>query len=153
MINESLKFKGEVSFELKDKDGNITYSETQNTIMNVGLAFIATLLTNGSGTLMTHMAVGTSNTNSGDKTQTILSSEAVRVALTETTNVTTTVTGDAVQYKATFDPGEGTGALVEAGLFNNPTPGAGTMLARTTYSVINKGVDDSLTITWKITIA
>ena len=53
-------------------------------------------------------------------------------------------------YIATFPPGTGTGALVEAGLFN--AAAAGTLLCRTIYSVINKAAGDSLTVTWTITI-
>jgi hypothetical protein len=73
------------------------------------------------------------------------------VALTSTTQVTTTVTGDAIQYVATFPAGSGTAALTEAGIFNAAS--VGTMMARTVFAVINKGALDTLTITWKITIA
>ena len=71
-------------------------------------------------------------------------------------NVTTTVTNDAVQYVATFAANVATGPLNEAGIFNATT--AGTMLCRTVFGggssgVINKGANDTLTITWKITVS
>ena len=71
-------------------------------------------------------------------------------------SVTTTVTNDAVEYKATFAANVATGALNEAGIFNATT--AGTMMCRTVFGgssagVINKGANDTLTITWRVTVA
>jgi hypothetical protein len=56
-----------------------------------------------------------------------------------------------VTYVATFSAGTGTGAVVEAGIFNAAS--AGTMLCRTVFAVVNKGVDDAMTITWQITVS
>ena len=47
--------------------------------------------------------------------------------------------------------GPGTGAITEAGLFDAAS--GGDMLARTVFSVVNKGASDSITITWTITIS
>jgi len=98
---------------------------------------------------MSHMAVGSGSTAAaaGDTSLT----ELGRVSLTSTTIVTTSVTNDAVQYVATFAAGTGTGAITEAGIFNAGS--AGTMLCRTVFAVINKGSLDTLTITWKVTVA
>ena len=74
-----------------------------------------------------------------------------RVALDSTTIVTTSVTNDSIQYVATFPAGTATAGLQEAGIFNASS--AGTMLCRTVFAVINKGALDTLTITWKITVA
>lgn len=60
---------------------------------------------------------------------------------------------DAIQWVTTFNPGVGTGAIIEAGIFNIATFNTGTMFARTFFPVINKGANDTLTITWKITVA
>jgi hypothetical protein len=62
-----------------------------------------------------------------------------------------TVAGAVVTYVATFGPGVGTGAIVEAGIFNAAS--SGTMLCRTVFSVVNKGADDAMTITWQITVS
>jgi hypothetical protein len=56
-----------------------------------------------------------------------------------------------VTYIASFPAGTGTGAVVEAGVFNDPT--AGTMLCRTVFAVVNKGADDAMSITWAITVS
>ena len=56
-----------------------------------------------------------------------------------------------VIYSAGFGLGVGTGAITEAGIFNAAS--SGTMLCRTVFSVINKGILDSMVITWTITIS
>lgn len=102
------------------------------------------------------MAVGTGGTTAAT-TDTALTTElaGARVAFTTASTALTTTTNlaDAVQWVSTFNPGVGTGALIEAGIFNNATAGSGIMFARTSFPVINKGANDTLTITWKITVA
>ena len=56
-----------------------------------------------------------------------------------------------VIYITEWAPGEGTGAITEAGIFNATS--AGPLLCRTTFAVKNKGAGDSLTLTWTITIS
>ena len=63
----------------------------------------------------------------------------------------TTKAANSITYVATFSAGEGTGAITEAGLFNASS--AGDMLCRTVFPVINKGVNDSCTITWSVTVS
>ena len=150
MINESIKAKGIVSLVLRDEHGNIKEQQEQNLVVSAGLAYIASRMKDATASVMSHMAVGT-GTTAAAAGQTALVTESARVALTSTTIVTTNVTGDAVQYVATFNPGTGTAAIPEAGIFNAAS--AGTMLARVAFSVINKGALDTLTITWKVTVA
>lgn len=149
MIKENIKATGLVSFVLTDANGNIKEQQDHNLVVNSGLAHIAGRLM-GSPTAMSHIAVGT-NTTAVSATDTALGAESARVALDSTTNVTTNVTNDTVQYIATFAPGTGTAALTEAGIFNDAS--IGVMLARTVFPVINKGAGDTLTITWKVTVA
>jgi len=94
---------------------------------------------------MSHLAVGTGSTSpaAGD---TALGSELARQTLTSTT-----VSSNEVTYIATFAPGTGTGAITEAGLFNDSS--AGDMLCRTTFAVVNKAAADSMTITWVVTVS
>jgi hypothetical protein len=67
-----------------------------------------------------------------------------------------------ITYACTFLPGTGTGAIVEAGIFNDSSPShtesvsslvGGVMLCRTTFAVVNKGADDTMSITWTVTIS
>ncbi len=148
-MEENIKSVGTLCIELRGPDGELKESrEVRNLIVNSGLAYIASRLKDATAAAMTHMAVGTGNTAAA-AAQTALVTETARVALASTTIVTTNVTNDAIQYTATFPAGTGTGALVEAALLNAAS--GGTMLSRTVFSVINKGADDSLTVTWKIT--
>lgn len=150
MLTDKVKARGLVTFTLIDESGKIKEQQDHNLVVDPGLAYIASRMKDTSAAAMSHMAVGTSTTAEADA-QTALLAESARVALTSTTIVTTSVTNDSVQYVATFNPGTGTAALTEAGLFNDPT--TGTMLARTVFPVINKGALDTLTITWKVTVA
>ncbi len=144
-MNDQIKVTGKLDMVLLDKTGAVKETVSiPNLVVTVGKNFIASRMKDATATAMTHMAVGTNNTSpaAGDTT---LGTELARVTLTSTTVSTNTVA-----YAASFGAGTGTGALVEAGLLNAAS--AGTMLARTTYAVINKGASDSLTITWTITV-
>jgi len=145
MIQEQVKATGYVQFVLKDANGNIKQQENSNLIVNAGKNFLASALLNSPTSPFTHMAIGlgSSGPSAGDTT---LGSELVRQAF-----ATSNVTANVFTVSATYPAGTGTGALTEAGIFNNSV--GGTMLARVVYSVINKGAADSLTITWTVTIS
>lgn len=146
-MKETVGIKGELTLRLFDSNGNLKHEMTvPNLIMDVGKDYIASRIMQGTATVMSHMAVGTSNANSTDSTLTTLGTQAGRVALTSTT-----LADNVVEYEALFPAGTGTGALVEAGIFNDSS--AGTMLCRTTFSVVNKSASDTLTINWIITIS
>ena len=149
MLNEKLKAKGTLTLKLVDVDGNIISQDTHNLVVDTGLAHIISRMVGTAQAVMSHMAIGTGVTVEADG-DTTLQTEIARVALTSSTITTTAVANDSVQYEATFPAATGTGAITEAGLFNND-PG-GTMLSRTVFSVINKGAADSLVVTWKIQV-
>ena len=56
-----------------------------------------------------------------------------------------------ITFEETYAAGVGTGAITEAGIFNDPT--TGTMLARTVFATVNKGAADVMTISWDVTIS
>ena len=56
-----------------------------------------------------------------------------------------------IVYVSAFEAGDATGAITEAGIFNAST--SGTMLCRTVFSAVNKAADDTLTVTWTITLS
>jgi hypothetical protein len=145
MLVENLKVTGQVKVQLFDKDGKLKDTQDiKNLVVATGKTFIAGRMV-GTPTAMSHMAVGASSTAaaSGD---TALGSELGRVALTSSTSASNVVT-----YVATFPAGTGTGAVVEAGVLNASS--SGTLLCRTVFSVVNKGADDAMTITWQITVS
>lgn len=153
MIKESLQVLGALELVLRDSNGNIIKQmQVPNTVVNAGKAFIAQSMlktTTNSPVAMTHLAVGTSTTAVAVAQTALLGEIGTRASATPT-NVTVSVTNDAVQYVATFAAGNATGAITEAGILNAST--AGTLLCRTVFPVINKGINDSLTITWRVQI-
>jgi hypothetical protein len=149
MLSETLKPSGQLKIVLRDKDGNIKSEQNEkNLVVTAGLNYIAARMTDTSEpTDMSHMAVGT-GTTSAAAGQTALVTESARVALTGGEGAPSTNT---IVYTATFPAGTGTGALTEAAVLNASS--SGTMLCRTVFSAVNKGADDSVTITWTITIS
>lgn len=145
-IVEHIKATGTLRIVVQDENGNVKQDvQLNNLVVTTGLNFIASRMKDATATAMTHMAIGTSST-AASAGQTALVAETARVALTSTT-----VTTNSVAYVATFNAGTGTGALQEAGILNASS--VGTMLCRTVYSVVNKGANDSMTITWTVTVS
>lgn len=144
--NEQLKATGSLRVVITGKDGKVKEErQFQNLVVTVGKNFVASRMVGTSANVMSHMAIGSDNTPAaaGD---TALGSELGRVALAGASAATNVVT-----YTATFPAGTGTGAVVEAGIFN--AAAAGTMLCRTVFAVVNKGVDDAMSVTWTVTIS
>lgn len=146
MIQDNFKAIGTLEIVVTDQDGNIKESlQLKNIVTDLGKGWIAARMSaTATPAPMSHMAIGTGVTGAVSS-QTTLVTESARSALTSTT-----VTANSTTYVATFGAGAGTGAVTEAGIFNDPT--TGTMLNRTTFSAINKGASDTISITWVITI-
>jgi hypothetical protein len=144
MFNDSLKVNGDVAIKLYNKDGSLKDERNiKNLVVTVGKNFIASRFT-GTTTIMSHMAIG-SGAVAPALTNTTLGTELARVALTSSS-----VNGASVIYVASFPAGVGTGALTEAGVLNASS--AGTLLCRTVFAVVNKAVDDAMSITWQVTV-
>ena len=143
---DNLKTTGKLTITLLDENGNLKDSRNINNIVVLtGKTWIIDRMYNGTATVMSHMAVGTSANDLSDA-NTMLASEIGR------TTITSTKLSNTMTYNATFAPGTGTGILIEAGIFNSGTANAGTMLSRTVFSAINKLAADTLLVEWKITI-
>jgi hypothetical protein len=140
MIYDDLKLTGALTIALNDE----IVQETENLVVTAGKNWVADRM-NNANTVMTHMAVGT-GTTAAAAAQTALITESDRNALTSTT-----VTDNAVAYVATWAAGDATAALTEAAILDAAS--GGDMLARTVFSVVNKGAADSMTITWTITVS
>lgn len=145
MINDTITVIGDLEVLLHDMHGNLkTRREVKNLVVTTGKNLIASRLVNAADSVPSHMAIGDDNTAAAAG-QTALLNELGRAALGSTSRTNNTIT-----YSATFNDGVGTGAIVEAGIFNDPT--AGAMLNRTVFDVVNKDVTDVLTINWNVTI-
>lgn len=146
MINEDLKLRGDVAIVLKDKNGNVKDSrEIHNLVVSSGLEFICSRMAGVSADVMSHMALGSSTTAAAAGDTDLGSILGSREALDSTTASSNTIT-----YVSSFEAGEGTGAVTEAGIFNAAT--SGTMLCRTVFAVVNKAADDTMSVTWTITL-
>lgn len=144
--HETTTMSGRLNIVVKKADGSIKQEfETENLVVDTGLAYIADRMADAAEGAMSHMSIG-SGTAVEAAADTTLGTELDRVALSSTTQ-----TDNQVVYVASFGAGVGTGAVTEAGLFNANT--AGTMLCRTKFDVVNKAADDSMTITWTITLS
>ena len=147
MIIDNMKAKGRLNIVLKDENGNIKETrEVDNLVVSAGLDYIASRMKDATATAMSHMALGSGTTAAAAGDTDLESILGSREALDSTT-----VTDNTVQYISSFEAGDATGAVTEAGIFNAAT--AGTMLCRTVFSVVNKGANDTLSITWTITIS
>ena len=172
MINENLKLSGQLNIVLKDKDGNVKDTrEVKNLVVNAGLGYIASRMKDAATTAMSHMALGSGTTAAAATDTDLVSILGSREALDSTTQGTATCsdgqyttkatcTGagetwtdntNKLTYVASFEAGDATGAVTEAGIFNAST--AGDMLCRTVFSVVNKAADDTMSVTWTITLS
>ncbi len=141
MLQDDFKMTGRLSIAINDE----VVQEVKNLVVTSGKGFVASRMKDATAGAMSHMAVGTGS-SAAAASNAALGSEVDRNAL-----ASTTVSGANISYVATFAAGEGTGALTEAGLFNAGS--SGTMLCRTVFAVVNKGVADSMTITWTVTVS
>ena len=141
MINDGLKLKGKLAISLNGK----IIQEVDNLVVTAGKGYVASRMKDTAATAMSHMAIGSGSTAAA-ASDTALGNQLGRVALTSTT-----VSGAVVTYVASFPAGTGTGAVTEAAILNASS--GGTMLCRTVFSVVNKGAQDSMTVTWTVTVS
>jgi hypothetical protein len=149
MFNENLKLSGQLAIVLKDKDGNVKEERTEkNLVVTAGLTYIASRMKDASATAMTHMALGSGTTAENAAQTDLITLLGSREALDSTT-----ATANAIAYVSSFEAGDATGAVTEAGIFNAST--GGTMLCRVKFAsgVVNKAADDTMTVTWTITLS
>ena len=146
-INEDLKVTGELKIVVTDESGQVKEELTvPNLVVTTGRNYIASRMIGTTPGVMSHMGVGSGATAPALANSQLQTQLGSRVTLTNSS-----VSDNVVTYTATFGAGEGTGAVTEAGVFNAAT--SGVMLCRTTFDVVNKGANDTLAITWAITIS
>lgn len=151
-MNESLKLTGSVHVRLFGPDGQLKQEHTDhNLVVTVGKTYLAAWLAAATQAteFMTFVGLGTGVTGpvSGDTAlQTELSGGGYSRSdgtLSSASNVWTNT--------ATFNPGNGTGAITEAGLFSAST--SGSMFARQVFAVYNKAAGDTMVIVWSVTFS
>lgn len=147
MQKENFSVHGAVTLVLQRKGGACIASRHNNMVLNSGIDFLCNAFGAGSArpSAMSHIAVGTGTTavSAGD---TKLVSELLRKAASYSHSAGTTK----LTIQTTFNAGEATGAITEAGICNASS--GGIFFDRVTFPVINKGASDVLTVTFEITL-
>jgi len=145
-FNNEVKLTGMLTINRFDNTGALVETvQHENLVVTNGKNFIASRMAGTTSAVMSHMSVGI-GTTAANVADLGLQTEVAIVELSSTTATDNTVT-----YTATFPAGTGTGALTEAGIFNDAS--TGTMLCRTVFPTINKQAADSISITWVVTIS
>ncbi len=140
MLNDGLQITGAIEIKL---NGDIVRT-IPNLVVTSGKTWVAKRL-DGQDTKMGYIDLGTGSTSE------VASDTALETVISgaRKTNVAV-VSSNTVTYTTTWNAGEATAAITEAGLFDATT--GGEMLARKTFGVVNKGTNDTMTISWTITI-
>jgi len=142
-VNTKIGMRGHIHIVVRGADGAIKDERRINNLaVTAGREWVAQKLSSAPPTDMSHMACGTNGTAPA-LTDTTLGAESARVTI-----ASKVANAGINTYTATFPAGTGTGALQEIGIFN--AAAAGTMLARATFAVINKGAADTMTVEWGI---
>ena len=144
-----VKVEGHWFIKLYGPDGVLKQEqESKNVITTVGLDFLASFLNSAAAAAATftcrYIGIGT------DATSELVADTTLGVEAARQTGTASYVSNAIYQTTATFASGSGTGAIVEYGLFSSNTNG--TMFSRLTDSVINKGANDTLVVTTKVTL-
>ena len=181
LANEKSKIRGSVDVKLIGPDGRVKDTRyIPNLVVQNGKNFIATRMLGTSNTAnvsavattisltsaMSHMGVGTSTTSVAVADTSLLAEVLISGDITQyfRANISSaTANTGIVTYVATFTTNNpsrtitsNTTAITEAGIFNSASSTGtlvGTMLCRTTFNAVNKGNDDTLQITWTITVS
>lgn len=147
-MSEAIKLKGHLAAILKKANGETEKIEKDNIILNAGFDYICDAIGKASArpNVMGYIAVGTGTTTAAVG-QTALISELTRKAATYSHTTGTKL----MTFTTKFEAGQATGAITEAGLVNAAS--GGTFLDRLTFDVINKGINDDLTMTFQFTLS
>lgn len=152
-MESTLQVKGEFVLDVFDKDGNLKQRvEQHNRVVDTGLEQIASLIAGPDNdtnyiSIPTHCAIGSESrgvVSADDK----LVNEVYRNVFDKVTR-----TGNNIQYKTTFLPSQPDSdncRIEEVGLFNAASKGC--MLNRCVFQPIYKARDDTLIVTYTITI-
>ena len=145
-FHDKVGIKGEMHLELFDENGKLKDERfVMNTVTELCDAHVADQMSDSTDAAIGFMAVGTGTGQTSASTG--LATSLDRNALTSTTQGAGGADNDVV-YVGDWAAGDGTGAITEAGILqaDNNT----TLMAVSSFSVINKGAADTLKLTWTL---
>lgn len=142
------KICGKWTGVLTGSDGQVKHQFIgTNVVCTNGKEFVSSFLRSAALAAATftmkYVAIGS------DSTGEAVGNTALGTELARHTGTVSYTSGAIYTVIATFGTGLGTGAIVEYGLLSSSS--GGTLLARDTESVINKGANDTLTVTCQMT--
>jgi len=146
----SVVLKGRVKSVVRGPGGDIKQTlESNNVICTNGKDFLANFLSSAAAAASTftmrYVAVGS------DSTAETAADTALGIEVGRHTGTVSYLSGAIYQVTATFPTGVAAGAITEYGILSSNT--AGTLLGRLTSSVVNVGSNDTLTVTYQITLS
>lgn len=126
--------------------------ETPNTIMNIGIAQVAGLITNdvNAGSAFDYLAIGLGSSTL-DAAGSGLGSEYLRESGAGV-QITTTVTNDTMSLVGSF-VADATKTVNEVGIFNESGLDLGSMLARAVFADVNAISGDRINVTYDVAVA
>lgn len=142
-MNEPNKVKYHMELILRDAYGRVKDKRNvYNTVTTAGKNGAADQIL-GTPTLgkPTHVAIGTGSP----------AANALGVELDRNANTSKTRSTNVVTIVADWAAGDGTGAITEAGTFDASS--VGNMWMSASFSVVNKGAADTLSISWTLTFS
>ena len=150
MFESVFGLKGKWKATLTGPNGEVKQEVCgSNVVVTNGKEFLASFLYSAAAAASTftmkYVGIGS------DSTAEAASNTALGTELARHTGTVSYVSNQIYQVSATFGTGLGTGSVVEYGLFSSSS--AGTMLARDTEAVVNKGANDTLTVVAQLTIS
>lgn len=146
-IRDRLRPRGMVRATIRNLDQEIQDTiYGKNLVTDVGEELFMKWMNGEAADIITYCAVGTDNTPPAEG-DTTLGAEIGRIAITDQTRVTTTIT-----YSTFFGVGDCNGAWEEEGLFNAAV--AGIMVTHTLFAAtINKDVTKTVTVDHELIMA
>ncbi len=146
-FNNRMGIKGLCHVKLFGEDGELKEERIiHNTVTELGDAHVADQMSDSGDAALGYMALGSGAEQVASDVG--LTTVIDRNALTSTTQGAAGDDNDVI-FVGTWAAGDGTGAIVEAGIFlgDNNT----SMNYYAFFDVINKGANDTLVITWTVT--
>lgn len=162
---ENLKLLGTLDIVLTDVNGVVKDQRNiKNLVVEDGLRWLtqSALKTTNTPAAMTHMGIGDGTTAAGTSNTDLVGTNKLRVAFTTAPQANASAAGGTgnLVFITQFLSGDrlpnhvangNNSSITEAGIFNASS--GGTMLCRTVFPVVNKGDNDTMTITWTITLS
>src|SRR5215218_8029118 len=140
-----------LQLELRDRNGTVVARRrAHNAVLKTGADLIARLFA-GQGTPITHMAVGTSDTEPDAVTRTALRNEAVGGVPALEGHIDDDATRRVVRirFHATLPESAAVGTVREAGLISRDADGD-VLYNRVIFAPFQKGDDHELTLFWEV---